>query len=70
MLHMSDAASRISIYFAMTFGVSARIIHAAAQTSRSAMSIGASPVIKAVQYIASRRSGREFARPHLRVSYR
>ena len=67
---MSDAANRVSIYFAMTFGVSARMIHAAAQTSRSAMSIGVSPVIKAVQYIVSRRSGREFARPHLRVSYR
>ena len=46
------------------------MIHATAQTSRSAMSIGVSPVIKAVQYIVSRRSGREFARPHLRVSYR
>ena len=67
---MSDVPSRISIYLAITFGVPARMIHAAAQTSRSVISIGASPVMKAVQNIVSRRSGREFARPHLRVSYR
>lgn len=67
---MSDVPSRISIYPVITFGVPARMIHAAAQTSRSAMSIGTSPVMKAVQYIVSRRSGREFARPHLRPSYR